>query len=843
MKPGFALSLSFQGITLLHRAADGWRSVGEVLLDVPNLSDALSDLRAKAYALNPDNPACKIIIPNDQIRYITIDTGSFEGQAREEMARAALEGATPYDVSDLAIDLCFDGHRTHIAAVARETLDEAETFALEHGFEPVSFVATPDTDGYDQEPFFGLTRSVDPNMEIEPDSNPVKMIGPAVFPDSPPALEPREPETPPEPKQAPEPPTDTTPEPSIEPERKAPPEPKITQPVTPDPPGVVAQEAPPEPPLPAKVTSTPKSTSAGFASRRGKPADSGDAPSLSGASRDAATPAGAARLHLSPVAQPAGPKPTAPSARSVSVAAPSLDLPDDPVDPVDEPTADRQVPLPASNPPAPKDNARTRFLSDRKSDAPDAGPHRTDAKVIIPSRPSLDAPKDETERMTVFGARNRQQVGGKPRHLGLILTLGLLVFLAAVAAWAAIFLEDGVSGLLAPDAPKDSVVAAIPQTPSVEGTPAAPTPQAIAEKGRSALPAPTRIPAPEPAETIADRPLPDLTDTDAAVLQAMGTTEGSKPPSLQQEDARYAATGIWQNAPHTLPAPEPLDLENLYEVSIDRRDLSQDAVALPPSAGFDTDQPPESISSPAAAGIAFSLDEQGLVTPTPQGTLNPDGILIHLGRPPVSPPPTPVRFEVEPEGEAEALQDRLAGLQPRPRPTDLVEQNERSRLGGLSREELGRVRPKTRPRAAKQEAEADETPTAQAVAASRRPDARPKNFAAKVQKVKQNQASPSARAASLVPAAPRTVTPKIPSSASVSRRATLDNAINLNRINLIGVYGTPANRRALVRLPSGRYKKVKVGDNVDGGRILAIGDSELRYQKGGRNLTLKIPRG
>ena len=71
----------------------------------------------------------------------------------------------------------------------------------------------------------------------------------------------------------------------------------------------------------------------------------------------------------------------------------------------------------------------------------------------------------------------------------------------------------------------------------------------------------------------------------------------------------------------------------------------------------------------------------------------------------------------------------------------------------------------------------------------------------------------------------------------------MDNAINLRQVNLIGVYGTPSNRRALVRLPSGRYKKVKVGDSVDGGRVVAIGDSELRYQKGGRNHTLSIPSG
>ena len=36
MKPNFALSLSFEGIRLLHRAPDGWRQVGEVAVDTPD---------------------------------------------------------------------------------------------------------------------------------------------------------------------------------------------------------------------------------------------------------------------------------------------------------------------------------------------------------------------------------------------------------------------------------------------------------------------------------------------------------------------------------------------------------------------------------------------------------------------------------------------------------------------------------------------------------------------------------------------------------------------------------------------------------------------------------------
>ena len=87
------------------------------------------------------------------------------------------------------------------------------------------------------------------------------------------------------------------------------------------------------------------------------------------------------------------------------------------------------------------------------------------------------------------------------------------------------------------------------------------------------------------------------------------------------------------------------------------------------------------------------------------------------------------------------------------------------------------------------------------------------------------------------------MTPSIPSRASVARQATEQNAINLGKVNLIGVYGSPSDRRALVRLKSGRYVKVEVGDRVDGGRVAAIGDTELRYVKGGRNITLKLPKG
>lgn len=128
--------------------------------------------------------------------------------------------------------------------------------------------------------------------------------------------------------------------------------------------------------------------------------------------------------------------------------------------------------------------------------------------------------------------------------------------------------------------------------------------------------------------------------------------------------------------------------------------------------------------------------------------------------------------------------------------------------------------------------------SALAVAQSIRPETRPRNFDRIVARASREAVAPQRVAA----VAPRTVKPAIPSSASVTREATVRNAINLSRVNLIGVYGTPSNRRALVRLKNGRYQKVKVGDRFDGGRVSAIGDSELRYQKGNRNVVLKMPK-
>ena len=74
MITNFALSLSFEGIELLHRVRHGWKRVGTADVEDKNLDKALADLRAKAERLAPDGLRTKLIIPLDQIKYVAIDS-------------------------------------------------------------------------------------------------------------------------------------------------------------------------------------------------------------------------------------------------------------------------------------------------------------------------------------------------------------------------------------------------------------------------------------------------------------------------------------------------------------------------------------------------------------------------------------------------------------------------------------------------------------------------------------------------------------------------------------------------------------------------------------------------
>ncbi len=250
----------------------------------------------------------------------------------------------------------------------------------------------------------------------------------------------------------------------------------------------------------------------------------------------------------------------------------------------------------------------------------------------------------------------------------------------------------------------------------------------------------------------------------------------------------------------------------------------------------------------------------------------------------VSPVPSQQRAQNEEDLPLPPPDPALAGFRPLERPANLLEQIEREVLGGFTRLELAAFRPEPRPLAAQERAaelraaslasvdaiskaveeaqeEALEPPepdgpiTSSALSerdvsilATFRPSQRPQGLtrvAARIRAARTTPQTPTATARATGPAVNSSsrVSPTGPISTTVARAATDNDAISLGRVALVGVFGTTNNRRALVRMPNGRFKKVTVGDSVDGGRVAAIGEAQLKYTKGGRTVTLTMPQG
>ncbi len=1015
MKPNFALDLSHEGINLLHRGKGGWTLVGSVALDDPDMGARLDDLRRSAAMLESGGFTTKLVIPNSQILYTTVDAAGPDDISREVQIRAALDGVTPYAVGDLVFDWRAEGDRARVAVLARETMDEAESFASEYKLNPVSFVARPDRGDFSGEPFFGKTRAatrlLPPNVRVEPDASPVPRNPraleleagsridlpedeapdapvaapeseevqpqpddaahsdtpdrdePALAPDLPEADSPEPPETtpddkaerPPKPKRkrqspqqeggrvlppalAPFPPTpdelDDTPmprprsfAPSAKPSRSSSPSGSKSAEST------QAEEKPQRAPAPAtdaKPASPPIATDstedasgsdsaapAAFHSRRAPadaPADSPNQPDnrLSamppriGIGAPPSPKAGQAETSEPPASKPPSTANTATSNPDAKPAPPPISLP--PANQIRTGMADAlSRPLPSPDKPVEKPAPGGRLASglartakdltarvgdglkktaQATKDRAEARRARKSAQAEAKRAAETPAPGNvaeepeqppgkpgklaglfggrkakirseaeaqrarEAEALTVFGARKSQDMRGRPKYLGLILTLLLLLAMAVIAVWSSYVVSDGETTLFNTD--PDEIAAVEPASPEA-------------------------APPAEPDQPVPDATVPQPPLDSPAVL------------SPEAAEARYAATGIWQRAPEPLVGPDTTRLS------------TRDLVSLTPAMPERQEPPtPEDLPGqlrdalmtapvpPPPPGTSFDLDENGLVRPTPEGALSPTGILVFAGQPARVPPPRPTDLpDVAPPF---ALPD-VPNLRPRPRPADLVPPapeatvedpapeaeppapeadeppatDDNAALSPTDDEaeadeiDIADLRPEPRPddlvvstAAASDAIDAAVTDaiaadlvnaTELAVASSRKPSHRPTDFATIVDSARE-AASDGSRVAT-APAATRavasaSVTPAIPTSASVATQATLKNAINLRDINLIGIYGTSSARRALVRLKNGRYVKVEVGDTLEGGRVTSITASELTYQKGSRAYKLEV---
>ena len=867
MTTNFALSLSFEGIDLLHRVPRGWRLVGTADVDDPALGPALRKMRDKALAIDPEGLRTKVVIPMDQIKYLAIDST----QTTLDDIHAALNGTTPYALDELLIDYERSGGRTHIAAVARETLQEAESFAQANGFNPVCFVAVPEPFTFQKEVFFGPTSMMrdilGPDGQVARDPLPVLVVGTRiksrllVF-DNPAFEEEDESFVPAAPTEGNAP--DTT-EIVIE-ELPAPPveaAPRIDPVIGEYHPPVVAPVETAAPAAVEKVQEQPVVT----------PLDPVDvvenAPAPVGPIAPPPVNWPLATVHLDPViAEYHAPAPKA-AMKSVTTAAPASKV---------------AAPKVAPRPVAPAANADRRpflisaglaaavvmtagviwsQLGDRAAETPTPEMAATAPAVVEPVLAVLAEPETSPERSEpeqVADAVLAPTVTDTPPNIQL--------------------LEIASPSL--PLVPTNSAM-----TPGIYATPIEHAVPTLATAPEQDAPL-TKVEGPAAA------PAPETVASDAVVAAEPGAPILRGRVLSPDEAAEvYAATGVWQRAPRitSLPRAEAVGAVTLPAANEPHAPVGQPSPLDPANA-----EPDLSFLAPAtppAPDVTFPIDENGFILATPEGTLTPEGAVVFSGLP-------DLRVRVRPELSEEDLA-RMAALAPAPdgvviqpgapavqpplRPDDLAPTEasstdpEEATPESDAETEVAAVqpavRPSLRPAGAELPSEPVELPsnpditsviaglteeeqatafasaTANAVGQSRRPETRPRNFERAVAIARSRQqpeptpappaaTDPDEEQAPFEVTLPQTTAP-VPGG--VARAATQDDVLPMRDMNLIGVYGKTNQRRALVRLSNGRYVRVEVGSTLDGGQVTAIGDSALNYVKRGRTYALELPAG
>jgi hypothetical protein len=454
-------------------------------------------------------------------------------------------------------------------------------------------------------------------------------------------------------------------------------------------------------------------------------------------------------------------------------------------------------------------------------------------------------------------------VRGKPRYLGLILTGVLLLLLALVAAWSSFSLASWQGG----DAAVETAAA-----PDAAADVPAPADEIAADL--------------QDPEALADAPLTEAAASDASLTE--GDPADLPPADVAAADPAPDTQVLTDAAASNATASEPQD--EIFLATMDAAPNAPDPLSLPqPDARGDP--LPAAQPAPPPFGTVYQFDADGNIVPTPEGIITPEGVLLIAGKPPVLPLPRPEGLTA-PAADAATLpatgadaatatpaeefpvDPALVGKRPKLRPEGLAPvaaPNDDASLAPEAGTRVASLRPQPRPAAilaAAATSDAVETAVQNAslaaavlndpntsplaVSISRKPAARPADLsraveaavAAAVRTPEPEAEAPPEKAAPEADNEPEmaSAAPKLPTSASVAKQATFKNAINLSKINLIGVYGTPSSRYALVRQANGKYKKVKVGDKIDGGKVAAITSTEVRYQKGSKMLTLAMPK-
>lgn len=900
MKPNFALNLTLEGIVLLHRSVrNTWTEVGEVLLDDPRLRENLAFLRSTAMGLEGKGFGCKLIVPNSQILYREIHAPGPDDDTRRAQIAAALEGETPYHTDELVFDWKGSGADLWVAIVARETLDEAEEFAVEHRFNPITFVARADGSPDAWEPYFGRSdysyTFIDANIDLRetPRERAIQENQESLFAAS------AEPEflTDEEDKTTPDEPLiagediafgdadEDTEDTDI----------NLFAEDTEDDADIAAPEPEDIPDVPA--------------------ANDGDFPAFSSRRTSAtlaAVPTGkrplsrvAARIGIvgadrkPPATSPAPPITANPNtAPAIASAEEPPATPGSRIEPLDETSLRARIL--ADDPVTPGWQARlvgyavvlksalggiTHRLRPAKANAPVAGDiadlagdfpqigdggsaQEADSAILVADvgpdsdfDSDVDSGPDSDFESGPETPNSPANAAWRNRRLMAVAALAVIGLIGLIY----LFMSDGdpvVDGETGRSDP-DATAAVLTTSPErgviAENRPRA-RPDDLELEVARLTPEPEPVVPPlrperrslfegevDPEADLPDTatPVTDLSEEELADIRAAGIDvptpeeldeenngEAGGIPTQAEIEASYARTGALEAL---RDLPEPLldqDRDDIYVAGADRALEANDAIILPDFAAGPADDPPAKVMSPLAPDTAFDLDERGLVRATADGAINPNGIFVRAGRPAITPP-------VKPETEELVPPNPHAALKPKSRPEDLKTGADAIYVQGkLTLAQLRERRAKSRPQSLQAvEAGDDASPSDLAVLTSYQPAHRPSDFSLTVANSRSQLGSTSAATEPIV----EDSGPILPTRANVAKQATIKNAINLAQLNLIGVYGSSSNRHALLRLPSGRFVKVKPGDRVDGGKVAAIGVDNLSYVKGGRSRMLEIP--
>ncbi len=793
-KPSFALDLSNEGITLWQRANGGtWDALGRIPLDAPNIPEQIKLLRTKAGVKHSTPLKAVVRIPPSEVLFSRLKLGVFEGDAAEKQARKLIDDLTPYSLNEILYDLESKGagNMAPVAVVARSTLEEAEAFAAQHGFEALYFSTDYELREFPREPRFYLKKPKKPVLPILSKVAAIAAVGLSVgYFGYAYYLAPEQPASPPvavETAQIAEP----------APEAKQPAKAPAPKPAEKPKPAVPSNEAPDfSAPQTATLIAPETSTYENFAF--------GDV----------------GRTNL---------------ARITRLARPLYQK-------------GEQAPPTPTNPPRHKTDALA--LADALRDLPEVG---VNDESLAKLQADMALPKVEQ--------------GGN----------GTAFDLAAFVPPDIDFTKVYHSTLTSPS----TAYQAPPVKSAANPDPPPPPPAYTTAAPGTLTPTPQGTLGPENIRIYAGRPplLPRSRPEVAPPVDPLAKFKPRlRPQGLVSEELLASLRPTEGTAP-ALPASPPLSADTAPQNAPDDTPAQLTAAPATLQAPIQTDaalvapdntQRPKTLlelADPALAGFKARRRPADLVptppatepeTPVePQATAEPDLLAqadpaLAGAKPRLRPTGLNTNAVEEPQGLLALADPALAGKKARRRPANLKTNAAPAPQGllALADPALAKFRAKRRPAKLRiikpEDGQPAETPantlagaTRLAVAFSPLPKLRPKNLGPGLDvttggTTKATAKTPRSAVGTSKPSPGPTVV-------AVTKAATQKARFNKRKMNLVGVFGTPNARRALIRMPSGRYVKVKTGDRLSGWQVSAIGESSLRIRKGSKNQVLRMP--